>query len=310
MTETDQSYTAQDYIDSVMDFDERPPFTCPAYSTYKTPNGKWKTIAMYCKDFRNCEVCQTRRGTMVRARVTTACARAEESGAPWPSWKTMPEAEAPAFRQKLNRCGIEWWRAPVAGSRVIFFYQHDDRIAGGRTVNVQDLALEQGLDWERIALTPLRKRTSGALGRPVDDERPSDAILVELLSATQPTYLTKEQVGMCQMAADEKTADLDPTVDEAVEMCRIVTKALQEELEAAAVEYYIAQGDDQSTAVLLAFRDTPISEIKRYWSPSSFAPWSRHLMSNGKTLDDNRSRYSDRAVPGVDFMPAPVELML
>ena len=299
----------EDYLESYDD--ERPVFTCPMYQTYKTPNGKWKTNKMHCKDFRNCTICKNRRAKDIRTRVTTACARAEDVGQPWPQWQTMSEADASAFRQKLDRRGLAYYRLVVAGERVIIFHDHADEALGSRTVTVHDIAEEQGLDWERIAMTPLHKRTSGDLGRLVKDPRPEDAILVELLAAARPAYLTTEQVAACQAAADAKTVDLEPTVDDAIEACRLVTKALQEELEAAAVEYWISQGDDQATAQLNAFRDTPLTDIRRYWSPSSFEPWTRErITSTGERLDDNRSRYSTRAVPGVDFTPAPVELML
>ena len=310
MTKADYS-TTQEFLDSLMDFDERPAKVCGQRCKHLDPNNKFKWFPMYCKDFRNCAGCKMRRGKEVRTRVTTACARAEDAGQPWPQWQTMPEAETPAFKQKLNRRGLLWWCAPVAGDRAIVFHDHTKEDLGSRIVTVQDIAKEQGLDWERIALTPLHKRTSGKLGKPIEEPRPEDAILVELIAVNQPMCLTKAQVETCEIKAREATADLDPTVDEAVEMCKLVTKALQVELENAAAEYYILQGDDQDTALLNAFRDTPLTTIKRYWSPSSFEPWSNDITSISKEpLDDNRSRYSTRAVPGVDFTPAPVELML
>jgi len=309
MTETRTSYTVDEALAFIDEYDEHPAQVCPDYFYYSDPNNEVKIIAMYCKDFRNCAVCRLKRSKDLRSRILLGCARAEEAENPWPQWQTMPDAEASAFRQKLKRRDLSFLRIPVAGERVIFFYDYCPEL-GGRTVTYTDIAEEQGLDWERIATTPERKRTSGKLGMPIEEARAEDAILVELFIARQPPCLTKAQIEDCKARALAKTADLDPQgSDEAILACGQVTRALQVEFEAAAEEYYLSQGDDPATAQLNAFRDTPTSTIKRYWSPSSWRPWSDRLSSNINPSDDNRSRYSAAAVPGVDFIPAPVELM-
>lgn len=308
MTKVDP--TTQAFIDSIMDFDERLPWECGNGKVRKGFDGKWKFCPMYCKDFRNCTGCKMRRAREFRTRVTTACARAEEAGKPWPQWQTMRDSAGPSFKQKLNRRKLDWWCAPVAEGRSIIFHEHTIEDLGSKIVTVQDFTEEQGLDWERIALTPLLRKTSGKLGKAIEEKRPEDAVLVLVVEVAQPSYLTKQQVRECQERADIKTADLDPTVDTVVEVCQQITYALQQEFELVAVDYYISQGDDQGTALLKADRDTPISSSQRYFSPSSFEPWRDDIPSTGQTVDGNRSRYSARAVPGVDFTPAPVELML
>ena len=309
MTKSNQGYTVQDYLDNYDD--ERLEVVCGAYHKLFDPaTGQFKTQRYFCKDFRNCALCFSRRSADFRSRMFLACARAEEVGKPWPQWQTMPESKVDAFRQKLSRRDLEMWRAPVAGDRVIIFHDYTDDKLGSKILTIYDLAKEQGLDWEQIAMTPLDKRTSGKLGQATPETRAEDEVLIELLSVAVPGCLTKTQVENCEMQALQKTAHLDPDVDEAIEASHQVIKVLQEELEAAATGYYISQGDDPATAQLNAFRDTPLSIVKRYWSPSSFEPWSNRIASTSKTIGDNRSQYSTRAVPGVDFTPAPVELML
>lgn len=184
---------------------------------------QWYSYVMRCKCWTECPACLKERALDFQRRHKRAVQQTEDNV----SVIVTDEKRAKSLVRKLRNAGTLYWRIPTEGDIYIFFDNclHEDLL---------DECYSGPIDWGLLASTPSGCRYSGDLGRRVEEEDDSPAIVVTIpdFRIELPTAVTMDKVFM---EVGRRTGDLEFGFDEqeisyAASICGDVMETVVEEI--------------------------------------------------------------------------------